>query len=80
MIINKDDFYTWAKEKYVEYASTTVKVPERFGDGKVKKLLSFGVYVSGGFCVMLGTAVVYEGGSFNKAQSAFNEVLNNGSY
>ena len=70
MLVTKNPYEQWARDHFVRYASTTVK-----GRGGFMHNLVFGVFVAGGYMVMHGLDVLYEGPSFDAAAEAYNDAV-----
>ena len=67
--ISESDFDIWFSQKEIEYASTLVRKPEYLGR------ICFLVMLSGGYKVTLRDEVIYQGGSFDDASSAYNSIV-----
>jgi hypothetical protein len=72
MQIDRQSFDTWAAEKTVEFAATTVAGHRPH----VRERLIFHVIVAGSFKVTKGSKTLYAGTSFDEAAGHFNAGAN----
>ena len=70
LMVSKEDFDAWAKEKFVEYASTTIAARRNI---RVRLVLSANLV--GCFRVTKGSKILYEGDLFVAAQTYYNNEL-----